>query len=301
MIKRIVEISNPSYVHLRYKQMVVERDGKEVGTVPVEDLGVLIIDDPQVSISHSLLRECWQNNVVVLFSDEKHLPGSILLPMAGNTLHAKILNQQVEASLPLKKQLWQQIIGAKIRNQGIALLQLGKDPGSIPHIAKQVKSGDPENLEGQAARIYWPILFGDPFKRDRTRDGVNAMLNYGYAVLRGAVARSVVASGLHPALGIHHHNQYDYLCLADDLIEPLRPCVDKIIYRMILSGNYPLEVSKQTKPQLLTILSVTCGMKGRNLPLLAALQQYTATVRDVLIKKRKKAICPEIITEEMKE
>jgi CRISP-associated protein Cas1 len=281
VIKRIVEIGTPARLRMEHRQLVVERDDMPTGTVPIEDLGVLIIDNPAIIYTQALLAACFENNVAVVLCDGKHLPCAILLPLAGHSLHAKTLRAQIEASVPIQKRLWQTIVQAKIREQAGVLRSLFLDDAPLPLYVAKVKSGDPENVEAQAARIYWQRLFGEEFRRDRDMNGANALLNYGYAILRAAVARAVVGSGLSPALGIHHRNQYDDLCLADDLMEPLRPLVDLKVHE-IMQARKDADVDKESKAVLLQILSWDCQWDGRRVPLLTALSYYTAGVRAVL-------------------
>lgn len=292
MIKRIVEISNPAYLHLRNRQMLIEREGAEIGSVPVEDLGVLILDHPGITHTQGLLTSCFENNVVVLVCDGKHLPSAILLPLDGHTLHSKTLGQQIAATEPNCKRLWQRIVQAKVREQAKVLHSATGNDKPLHAYAARVKSGDPDNIEAQAARIYWQRLFGPEFRRDPDTPGINAMLNYGYAVLRGAVARAVVGAGLHPALGVHHRNQYNSFALADDLIEPLRPLVDIKVYEICeLLPEIP-ELTPQNKRALLEVLSWDCTVGERKLPLMVALHQYAASVRKVLAGEEKEVEIP---------
>ena len=297
VIKRIVEIGTPSHLRLDHAQLVVSRDGVDSGTVPVEDLGVLIVDHPGVSYTQALLSACFEGNVVVVLCNAKHLPCAALLPLAGHSLHAKTLRAQILASQPVQKRLWQTIVQAKIREQAGVLRSLVLDDVPLPAYAARVKSGDPDNVEAQAARIYWGKLFGADFRRDRDMDGINALLNYGYAILRAAVARAVVGAGLSPALGIHHHSQYDDLALADDLMEPLRPLVDLKVHELA-RDNPKATVDKNSKSALLQILSWDCRWgptaETRRLPLLTALAYYAAGVRAVLCEGAKATAIPGI-------
>lgn len=290
MIKRIVEIGTPSHLRLDHRQLVVSRDGVEVGTLPIEDLGVLIIDHPGVSYTHAVLAACFESGVVVVLCDAKHLPSAALLPLSGHSLHAKTLRLQIAAAQPLQKRLWQSIVRAKILEQAGVLRSLVLDDQPLPTYAGRVKSGDPDNVEAQAARIYWGKLFGAEFRRDRDMEGINALLNYGYAILRAAVARAIVGAGLSPALGIHHRSQYDDFALADDLMEPLRPLVDIKVYELA-RDNPQVVVDKESKNALLQILAWDCrwGATGesRRLPLLTGLSYYAAGVRAVLCEGAK--------------
>jgi CRISPR-associated protein Cas1 len=295
MIKRIIDVSNPSHLSLRREQLVIEQDRKEVGTIPLEDIAVLILDDPQITHTQGLLAACCKNNIVVLFSNEKHLPVSILLSLSGGSLHSKIIDQQAQVAEPVRKKLWQEIIRAKIQAQADVLIKLHGDDELLSALITKVKSGDPDNIEGRAAYAYWHKLFGREFRRDRDLPGINAALNYGYAVIRAAVARAVVGSGLHPALGLHHHNQYDSLCLADDLMEPLRPSVDKKVFAIKdkLKGNQ--ELTREIKADLLSVLSESFLIRKQPLPMIPALHHYTASVCKVICKKGKKIEIPKMI------
>ncbi len=298
MIKRIVDISNPSHLSLRREQLVIEQDRKEVGTVPLEDLGVLILDHPAITHTQGLLAACCKNNTVVLFSNEKHLPVSILLPLSGGSLHSKIIDQQIRVTEPMCKRLWREIVQAKIRAQAYVLTKIHNDDKPLPAFANRVRSGDPDNVEGQAARVYWRKLFGKDFRRDRDLPGINALLNYGYAVMRAAVARAIVGTGLHPALGLHHHNQYDSLCLADDLIEPLRPLVDWKVYGIKGKLNDKSELTPEIKREMLEIFSVSCLIRKQPLPLIPALHHYAASLRKVICNEGKKLVIPVFISKD---
>jgi CRISPR-associated protein Cas1 len=255
MIKRIVDISEKAFLRLENNQLVIEKEGKTVGSVPVEDLGALILQNSAIVITQAILVSCQKHNVVVIFCDEKHLPYSLLLPITdAHTLHSKVLKNQVAATKPMKKRLWQQIVKQKILNQLETLDKAGTPLAAMARLSKAVKSGDPANVEGQAAKLYWRALFGNTFRRNSEAEGINAILNYGYAVIRALVARAVVSSGLHPSLGLHHSNQYNGLALADDLMEPFRPWVDWEVYLMTKS-DIRISVNKATKQILLGLMS----------------------------------------------
>lgn len=294
MIKRIVEISNPARLTLKNQQMVINRDGFEAATVSIEDLGVLILDHPAISHTQGLLTACSNNNVAVVICDSKHTPATVILPLESHNLHTSIISKQAEITEPIRKRLWQIIIKAKIMEQAKVLnLAIGDDrPLSV--YAARVKSGDPENIEAQAARIYWQKLFGNEFRRDRNAAGVNALLNYGYAIVRAAVARAIVGAGLHPSLGIHHHNKYNSFCLADDLLEPLRPAVDIKVYEIYKTKPDKLELTSDNKKALLEILSRNCIINDARLPLFTALHYYAASVRKNIIGETKKLGIPEL-------
>lgn len=279
MIKRIVDISEPAYLHTDKKQLRVDRDGETITSVPIEDLGVLILQHPAIVMTQSTILRCQQNNVVVVFCDERHLPYSVILPIAeGHSLHSKVLRDQIQTSLPTRKRLWQQIVKRKIREQITTLQGCGIDSAPLRRLEAMVKSGDSENCEAQAARIYWPLLMGDSFRRSDDELSINALLNYGYAIMRAVVARALVGSGLHPALGLHHHNQYDGLCLADDVMEPFRPWVDLQVRQIAEQQSEP-QIDKSTKQLLLGQLSKTVDWKGDRMPLMVASHYLAASLR----------------------
>ncbi len=301
MIKRTVEISTHGcYVHTKDEQLLIEKDGFKVGSVPIEDLGVLILDSPQLLITSSVMRSLAEQNVAVIFTDQKHLPSSLTIPFSVNSIQTKILNAQIEVSLPIKKRLWAAIISAKIANQSRALELCGKDGTALKEIAARVKSGDPENLEAYAAKLYWRKLFGDDFRRDRFADDQNMLLNYGYAIVRAATARAIVGTGLHPSLGINHKNQYNPFPLADDLVEPLRPFVDVRVFEIVRelseAGAEPeIHLGRERKARILAILAEDCNFDGRRSPLLAALGTYAATVKQVMMGEADKPSIPVLV------
>lgn len=293
MIKRIIEISGPARLSLNRGQMVVERHGLDPETVPVEDIGVLILDNPCISHTQGLLSACFEQNAAVLVCDSRHLPAAIFLPFEANSLHSRVIAMQGAAPETTKKRLWKRIIRAKLKEQAGTLRFAGKDPGPLPALAAQVRAGDPDNIEARAAKVYWQKLFGPDFRRDRESTGVNALLNYGYSLIRGGVARAVAGAGLHPSLGIHHHNQYNNFCLADDLIEPMRPIVDSVAFSIFeKSDGNKIELNKDNRRKLLGILNYTCEIGGRTLPLLSALHVYAASIRKVILCETKEPEIP---------
>jgi CRISP-associated protein Cas1 len=282
VIKRIVEISNPSYLHMRHAQMVIEQDDREVGSVPIEDLGVLILDHVAIVYSQAVLVACWEANVAVVICDARHMPTAVLLPMEGHSLHSRVLQEQINASEPTCKRLWQQIVQAKIEAQAHVLKSLTGDDAPLPAYARRVRSGDPENLEAQAARIYWPRLFGSEFRRDSDGNGINALLNYGYAIIRAATARALCGAGLHPALGVQHKNQYNSFGLADDAMEPLRPLVDLRVHEITARDGAEVELDRAIKMQLLEVLNWPLTYGEASYPLLIAIHNYASSIRRVL-------------------
>lgn len=281
MIKRIIEVSSsPAFIHLRGGQMVLEREGMPDALVPIEDLGILILGGNGITCSAALLSACAENNVAVVVSDERHLPSAFLLPLAAHDTQTQVLEAQVSAPLPNQKRTWQKIVKAKIGAQASALTAIGAQNALLQNMARDVRSGDPENMEAQAARYYWPRLFGNEFRREREGGWPNALLNYGYAVVRASVARAIVGAGLHPSIGLHHHNKYNPFCLADDLMEPLRPMVDYRVWRVKQLGTIT-EINKEAKQAMLAILTGTITIGGVKQEFLPAMHWYAASLRRV--------------------
>lgn len=299
MIARVVDVSHPGHLRLEKRHLVVEQDGKPVGRVPLEDLGILLLDGPQITVSNDLLAGCADGNIAVLISDSRHLPASMLLPFVGNALAGKVMRQQVEASLPTKKLAWQQTVSAKLKAQAAALescqdgLKARRTAQRLRELAAEVKSGDPENREAIGAALYFPALFGADFVRDRDCAGTNRLLNYGYAILRAATARALVGAGLHPAFGVNHRNQYDAFTLADDAMEPLRPLVDLAVYRAEQEGNpAAIEWGPPIKRQLIEWIHADIVFAKRTVPFMTGLHYYAAGWRRVLCDGGRKLSFP---------
>ena len=279
MLKRTIFISNPYYLSLKNKQLQIsEKSGEVIKTAPIEDIGFLVLDHPQISFSMKLMEELTEFNVATVFCDSKHLPSSMVLPLDAHHIQNEIFRAQIEASEPLKKNLWKQTIEAKIQNQARLLEKLGKNGIPIKAIGKAVKSGDADNREGFAARLYWMELLGKEFIRDRYGEPPNPFLNYGYILLRSAVARALAGSGLLATLGVHHRNRYNAFCLADDVMEPYRPFVDEIVFSMNEKwpGSFMLE--KEHKAELLQLMTADVIIGGNKRPLMVALSQTTASL-----------------------
>ncbi len=234
----------------------------------------------------------YPHNVAVLICNARHLPGAILLPIEGNSLHSKTIAQQAQITEPTRKRLWQEIVKAKICEQANVLLNAKVDNHPLPAYVKMVRSGDPDNYEAQAARIYWQRLFGKTFRRDPDGFGINILLNYGYAVMRAAVARAIVGAGLHPSMGLHHHNQYNAFCLADDLLEPLRPAVDRKVYELCKRLPDEPALTPESKRTLLETLGVDCTINGQRLPLMTSLHHYAANIRKAICDGQKRVEIP---------
>ncbi len=298
MIKRTLYFGNPAYLKTKNEQLVFEsvEDG-ELKTLPIEDIGVLIMDHQQITITQALIAKLLENNVALITCDSKHHPTGLMLNLDGHTLQSKKFAAQVEATVPLKKQLWQQTVSAKIDNQACMLEGIQVGAKNLRNWAQEVKSGDADNHEAVAAAFYWKNIFAifPNFKRDREGEAPNNLLNYGYAILRAVVARNLVASGLLPTLGIFHKNQYNAYCLADDIMEPYRPFVDKVVWTIVrMNGNY-LEITPDMKKQLLGIPAMDVIINGEKSPLMVAVQKTTASLAKCYEGKARKIMYPEFL------
>ena len=287
MIKRTLQFNNPASLSLKEGQLVIELPGLRrfdeklsKKSVPIEDIGLILLDHLQITISHSCISALVQNNAVIITCDHTHHPTGMLLPIEGNNTQSERFRFQLEASLPLKKQLWQQTIQAKILNQAAVLSGRNVKIDNMLHWAQAVKSGDPDNYEARAAAYYWKNVFPKKvqFFRGREGDPPNNLLNYGYAILRAIVARALVCSGLLPTLGIHHRNKYNAYCLADDVMEPYRPYVDLIVLQIIDDGENFLELDKDIKMKLLGIASVDVNFEKVKSPLMVGIQNTTSSL-----------------------
>lgn len=301
MIKRTLYFGNDAYLHTKNKQLVVKfpNSDKADAQVPIEDIGVVILDAFRLSISQNLMTKLLQNNVALITCDDKHMPIGLFLNLEGHYQQQEHFQIQLKASLPLKKQLWQQTIKAKIANQRTLLYKATKhntldkaaeeqlEYNNMEYWQRSVRSGDPDNYEARAAAYYWPRIFADDiqkFKRGRFEAEPNHLLNYGYAILRAVTARSLVASGLLPTFGIHHHNKYNAYALADDIMEPYRPYVDGIVLEIVKSYSFSMddtedwELTPDIKKLLLQIPAIDVYMDGENSPLMIAMQRTTASL-----------------------
>ena len=310
MIKKTLCFSNPAYLSLKNSQLVIrlpEVEGCEnlpdsfkqqsERTIPIEDIGVVLLDNKRITITSSALEALIENNSAVITCDSKNMPIGLLLPLCGNTTQNERFRMQVDASLPLKKQLWQQTIKQKISNQARLLsTYTNADVGCMYAWADKVRSGDPDNLEARAAAYYWKNIFTDisDFVRGRDGEPPNNLLNYGYAILRAVVARSLVASGLLPTLGIHHHNRYNAYCLADDVMEPYRPYVDGVVLDIMCLTNDYSELTKDIKIRLLSIPVLDTTIGGKKSPLMIATQQTTASLYKCFSGEQRRMVYPEL-------
>lgn len=309
MIKRTLHFSNPAYLSLQNSQLLIdlphikvlgEKEAKK--TVPIEDIGLVLLDHQQITITHGCIAALLENNAVLITCDHTHHPTGMMLPIDGHNTQSERFRYQIEASQPLKKQLWQQTIQAKIANQAAILFQRHVPCENMLHWAKAVKSGDPDNFEGRAAAYYWKNVFPEKVKFFRGREGdpPNNLLNYGYAILRAIVARALVCSGLLPTLGIHHRNKYNAYCLADDIMEPYRPYVDQIVLGIIDRGENFLELGTSIKTQLLNIASVDVQLEGKRSPLMVGVQSTTASLAQCYEGTARKINYPQLFQQETK-
>lgn len=293
MLKRTLFFANPCRLSMKDKQLMVEsKETGEIRQVPIEDIGYAVIENQQISFSVPLLQELMANNVAVIFCDTGHMPNSMLLNLDGHHLQNELFRFQIEASEPLKKNLWKQTIEVKIRNQSALLHKLGKNGNLLKPFYCNVKSGDSDNREGAAARAYWIEMYGQDFTRDRYGACPNNLLNYAYIVLRAAVARALTGSGLLPTLGLFHHNRYNAFCLADDIMEPYRPFVDEIVFGLFHNGHQ--ELTTEVKAEILKILASDICFGNTTRPLMVGLSQTTASLARCFTGEQKKIVYPEL-------
>lgn len=301
MIKRTLCFSHPAYLSLRNGQLVVklekhDDEPEKQATIPIEDIGVVVLDHRQITLTHGVMAALLDNNAAVVTCDNSHMPVGLMLPLEGHTVQQERFQDQLEASLPLRKQLWQQTVQQKILNQAALLRELHSiEAGNMRQWAKEVLSGDSTNLEGRAAAFYWSQMFPTIPNFTRGRDGVypNALLNYGYAILRAVIARALVGSGLLPTLGIHHHNRYNAYCLADDIMEPYRPYVDRLVVET-MAECCDVEVTTAIKSRLLTVPTLEVHIGGQRSPLMVAASQTTASLARCFAGEGRRVTYPEL-------
>lgn len=297
MIKRTLCFSNPCFLHKKDDQLLFEpADTGEKKTVPIEDIGLLILDNMQITISHGLLMALMDNSAAVLTTNLQHMPEGLLLPMSDHHTFTEKVQNQLNTSEPLRKNLWQQTVEAKIENQSALLKVLGVDTENMKYWASQVKSGDPDNYEARAAAYYWENLFLhiQKFKRHRFGEPPNNLLNYGYAILRAVIARSLVGSGMVTFAGIHHRNKYNPYVLADDIMEPYRPYVDKVILDIIDEEDNVEELTPAIKKKILVIPAIDITIDGQKSPLMVGAQRTTASLMQCFEGVVRKIVYPEL-------
>ncbi|OFX31008.1 MAG: subtype II CRISPR-associated endonuclease Cas1 [Bacteroidetes bacterium GWA2_32_17] len=340
MIKRTLYFGNPAYLNLKDEQMIVhlaetenqsaaildgftEYKKESKATIPVEDIGIVVLDNKQITITQGLIESLLENNVALITCNSKHLPVGLLLPLSGNTIQSERFRAQIDATEPLKKQLWAQTASQKIKNQAALLESIGINNSYLIPLYKNVNSGDTNNCEATAAFYYWQHIFSDfdlknfekseessdnnneavntdeennlKFKRLREGNPPNNYLNYGYAILRGTMARSIVCAGLLPTLGIFHHNRYNAYCLADDLMEPYRPYIDKVVLNVIKEHGLKEDLTKEIKAMLLTIPAIDVIMFDEKSPLLIATQRTANSLVKCFNGEQRKLVYPEFL------
>lgn len=298
MIKRTLYFGNPAYLRTSKEQLLIELpETGEIKTAVIEDIGLIILDHQQVTITQALISKLLSNNVALITCDSSRHPTGLMLNLDGHTLQSQKFQYQIGASVPLKKQLWQQTIEAKLCNQAAMLKHEQADNKYILHLISKVKSGDSDNCEAQAAAYYWKWIFPDFLSFKRERDGAppNNLLNYGYAILRALVARSLVGSGLLPTLGIFNRNQYNAYCLADDIMEPYRPFVDRVVCQIVRGNGRFLEMTPSMKKALLEIPVMDVEIDGQKSPLMNAVQRTTASLARCFEGKIRRILYPNFI------
>lgn len=291
MLKRIIYIDCRATIKTRMQQLIINKDNGDVNSIPIEDVSIVIIDNPQITITNACLSILNEANVGIICCNNKRLPVGLMLPIVGSWIQTKRISAQVKSTEPLNKSIWKDIIKSKISNQYNLLLSQEKATKQFDMFIKNVKSGDTSNEEGKAARVYWKQLFGSQFKRERYGQPPNNLLNYGYAIIRAITARAIVSSGLHPSIGVHHKNQYDAYCLADDLMEPYRPYVDKVV-NLIFSGNDVHELNKDNKVELIKIAYLDVFIDNVKHPLMLAIQKTADSLVKRYLKETDKLFLP---------
>lgn len=282
MLKRTLYFGSPAYLSTSNFQLVVTRPGEQgTVTIPIEDVGIVILDNSQITLTHPLIVRLLENNVAIVHCDHQHMPFGMMLCLEGHTLQSQRFRQQIEASLPLKKRMWQQTVAAKIRNQAALLVLNNEEDGAfLQKMSTKVSSGDKENLEARAAAFYWPRVFPNipDFRRERTGEMPNSLLNYAYAIIRGVIARALSGSGILPTLGIHHRNQYNAYCLADDIMEPYRPFADALVRKILEEFENPDIEDKEVKKRLLTLPAIDVVINNQMSPLMVAASRTSASI-----------------------
>lgn len=294
MLRKTVEIATPgTRLSVAAKQLVVERADQPKASLPIEDIGVLIVDDRRASYTQAVFMELLAAGATIMVTGPDHLPLGMMLPLDAHHVQTERHRAQIEASEPTRKQIWRALISAKLSQQAQVLDRFGVTPNGLAEMSRRVRSGDPDNLEAQGAQRYWPLLFGKDFRRDRSAEGINAALNYGYAVVRAALARAVVAAGLIPSLGVFHKNRANPFCLADDLFEPYRPFVDWRVKLLTQENAPPLSLdNRPVRAALLSLFNETVLVGERRLPLFLALEAGAASLARALTGGEKTLALP---------
>ena len=296
MTDRILDLSEePAFLKLRVNNIIVEREGLDPVSIHLPEIAAIVASNKRVVFTQSVLAGVAQNNGIVVVCDDKFIPVGMMLPLQGNSLQSEKFAQQAAAAAPVKKRVWQQLVVAKVKAQGRLLKELKGDDSGLAAMAKKVRSGDNTNVEAQAARRYWASLFGDDgFRRHREGEDQNRFLNYGYSVLRAIVTRALCATGLHPALGVHHHNRYDNFCLSDDIIEPFRPIVDKTVYHVVKERGADAPMDQDLRATLIRPLYDKYSISGESRTLFDALSRTSASLAEVFAGNKNRILLPEI-------
>lgn len=297
MIGRIVEISNNNRYLSVYRGFLLVKslgeEASELGRIPLDDILAVVTNAHGLSYSNNLLVSLLERDIPLVITSDKYVPMGILWPVESHHLQAKRMDAQIGASLPLKKSLWAQVVREKIRQQSLLLHHLGLPSSRLDKLAKEVKSGDPDNKEAMAARIYWTSIFGSNFLRNREAPGINALLNYGYTIIRSATARAVMAAGLHPSIGIHHKNASDAMRLVDDLMEPFRPLVDLMVFSLTKENpSAEWSISTEIKRKLVSILFWNVLFEEDQCPVMVAMQRLALSLSQVYLKERVRLAFP---------
>lgn len=277
MTGRVVEIAEEGR-HLAKSRgfLTVSAGGEEIGRVPLDDVAAVVASAHGITYSNNLLVALAERRAPLVVCGSNHRPAAFLWAAEGHHEQGGRMADQAAAAKPLKKRLWQQLVAAKIENQGATLQAVGAPHQGFHLLARKVRSGDPENVEAQASRRYWPLLFGESFRRDRGAGGVNALLNYVYTVLRAGTARAIMAAGLHPSLGLAHRQRGNAFALADDLMEPFRPLADLLVHDLLREGSEALD--RETKPRLARILITDMSTAEGVTPVGLCLERLTLSV-----------------------
>jgi len=294
MIKRTLFFENPAYLSTKHNQLVIKLAvSNEVRTVPIEDIGMMVLENQQITLTNGLIEKLTYQNAAIVCCNQQHLPLSLMSPLSGHSEYNERLRFQLEASLPLKKHLWQQTIIAKITNQANLLGKLDKQNDKLRKWAKEVLSGDSSNKESHSAAFYWERIFDIPgFYRGQKEIPPNNLLNYSYAILRAVCARSLIGSGMLPALGIHHANKYNAYCLADDIMEPYRPFVDEVVHAIVQRTQDIEELTREIKQQLLIIPAIDVKIDGKRSPLMVAMSRTTHSLFECYAGISRKILYP---------
>ncbi len=295
MVKRTIHFSNPAHLSTRNQQLVVELKDEErtTKTLPIEDLGVIILEHPQITLTSNVLELLMDQQVAVITCNSRYMPSGMFLPLDGNSEQTERIRTQLDSSVPLKKQLWQQTVRAKIMNQAMVLDRLGVPNQRLLHLQNDVLSGDTSNCEAQAASHYWGKIYGGNFVRSRDPQTPNAQLNYGYAILRSVVARALTASGMLPSIGIHHRNKYNAFCLADDIMEPYRPYVDWMVLNLPGLDEATEGLTREHKIELLKLPQTDVLIGEIQRPLFHAVSMTTASLYKCFEGTQRKIAYPE--------